>query len=89
MATGARMQQTGRAGEHFVAAELNRKGAQANSIRLEYKTVQYLIAHLFVRDNLIVGKFVLSWRNGNLLGTVNKSFLYCLDREIYFDQFPC
>lgn len=29
MATGARNQQTGRAGEHFVAAELNRRGAYA------------------------------------------------------------
>ena len=29
MATGARNQQTGRAGEHYVAAELNRRGAYA------------------------------------------------------------
>lgn len=29
MATGTRNQQTGRAGEHFVAAELNRRGAYA------------------------------------------------------------
>jgi Holliday junction resolvase-like predicted endonuclease len=29
MATGIRNQQTGRAGEHYVAAELNRKGAYA------------------------------------------------------------
>ena len=29
MATGARNQQTGQAGENFVAAELNRRGAYA------------------------------------------------------------
>ena len=29
MATGAKIQQTARAGEHYVAAELNRRGAYA------------------------------------------------------------
>lgn len=32
MATGARNQQTGRAGEHYVAAELNRRGAYAVTV---------------------------------------------------------
>jgi len=46
MATGARNQQTGRAGEHFVAAELNRRGAYAVTFAGNMPKIDILASNL-------------------------------------------
>ena len=46
MATGAKVQQIGRAGEHYVAAELNRRGAYAVTFAGNMPKIDILVSNL-------------------------------------------